>query len=142
MFVPIGLRLSTVNQTSHSGITIGAKPNLYSKAIELVYGGSPIGCVLVERKAQHKGKRQQQQHRTSLDQILVRLKCTGMDEMNGNCWQLPFFTLLGFPLYKAPNRLGEPLPVSLISWSRGVLVNMHYTILSFLSLVFVSSICL
>ena len=30
---------------------IGAKPNLYCKAIELVCGGSPIVCVLVERKA-------------------------------------------------------------------------------------------
>ena len=35
---------------------IGAKPNIYSEAIELVCGGSPIGCVLVERKAQHRGK--------------------------------------------------------------------------------------
>ena len=30
---------------------IGAKPNLYCKAIELVCGGSPKVCVLVERKA-------------------------------------------------------------------------------------------
>ena len=36
--------------------TIGAKPKLYSKAIELVCGGSPVGCVLVERKAQPRGK--------------------------------------------------------------------------------------
>ena len=45
---------------------IGAKPNIYSKAIELVCYGSPIGCVLVERKAQHRGLWEQQQHRTSL----------------------------------------------------------------------------
>ena len=30
---------------------IGAKPNLYCEAIELVCGGSPKVCVLVERKA-------------------------------------------------------------------------------------------
>ena len=30
---------------------IGAKPNIYSKAKELVCGGSPMVCVLVERKA-------------------------------------------------------------------------------------------
>ena len=30
---------------------IGAKPNLYCEAIELVGGGSPKVCVLVERKA-------------------------------------------------------------------------------------------
>ena len=45
---------------------------LYSKAIKLVCGGSPIGCVLVERKAQHRGKKEQQQHRTSLDQLFVQ----------------------------------------------------------------------
>ena len=30
---------------------IGAKPNLYCEAIELVCGGSPKICVLVDRKA-------------------------------------------------------------------------------------------
>ena len=65
------------------------------------FGGSPNGCVLVEKKAQHRGKWQQQQHRTSLDQLLVQHKCTVMDEMNGNCEQLPFSTLRGFPLYEA-----------------------------------------
>ena len=30
---------------------IGAKPNIYCEAIELVCGGSPKVCVLVERKA-------------------------------------------------------------------------------------------
>ena len=35
---------------------IGAKPNLYCEAIELVCGGSPIGCGLVERKPQLRGK--------------------------------------------------------------------------------------
>ena len=36
--------------------SIGAKPNLYCEAIELVCGGSPIGCGLVERKAQDRVK--------------------------------------------------------------------------------------
>ena len=39
-----------------SGGTIGAKPKIYSEAIELVCGGSPICCVLLERNAQHRGK--------------------------------------------------------------------------------------
>ena len=47
---------------------IGAKPNLYSEAIELVRCGPPIGCILVERKARRRGKWEQQQHRTSLNQ--------------------------------------------------------------------------
>ena len=33
---------------------IGAKTNLYCKAIELVCGGSPKVCVLVEWKAGHR----------------------------------------------------------------------------------------
>ena len=37
-------------------VTNGTKPNLYIKAIYLVYSSSPIGCVLVEKKAQHRGK--------------------------------------------------------------------------------------
>ena len=47
-------------------------------AIELVCGSFLIGCVLVERKAQHRGKKEQQQHRTSLDQLLVQHECTVM----------------------------------------------------------------
>ena len=44
-------------RTGHSapqtgGPYIGAKPNLYCEAIELVCAGSPICCVLVERKSQ------------------------------------------------------------------------------------------
>ena len=53
------------------GSIIGAKPNLSSKAIELVCCGTPTGCVLVERKAQHRGKWEQQQQRTSLERDLV-----------------------------------------------------------------------
>ena len=37
---------------------IGANPNIYSEALELVCGSSSIGCVLVERKAQHRGKQE------------------------------------------------------------------------------------
>ena len=33
-------------------LLIGAKPNLYCEALELMCGGSPIGCGLVESKAQ------------------------------------------------------------------------------------------
>ena len=46
-------------------------PNLFSGALELVRGGSDIACVLVERKTQHSGKREQQQYRISLDQLGV-----------------------------------------------------------------------
>ena len=47
---------------------------LYSKAIELVCGGTPIGCFLVDRKVHHRRKKDQHQHRTSLDQLLVQHK--------------------------------------------------------------------
>ena len=38
-------------QGEEAAATIGAKPNLYCEAIELVCGGSPKVCVLVEWKA-------------------------------------------------------------------------------------------
>ena len=38
---------------------IGAKPNLYCEAIELVCGGSPKICVLVEWKALDRVKSEQ-----------------------------------------------------------------------------------
>ena len=41
----------SANQTTGAAAIIGAKPNLYCKAIELVCGGSPKVCVLVEWKA-------------------------------------------------------------------------------------------
>ena len=62
--------------------SIGA--SLYSKAIEQVCGGSPIVCVLIERKAKHRGKWKQHQHRTCWDQLLVQHKCTVMGKMDGN----------------------------------------------------------
>ena len=74
--------------------------NLYSKAIELVCGGFPIVCVLVECKAQPSAKWEQQQHRTSLDQISIQCKSTVMVEINGHFCQLPVSTLKGFPLYE------------------------------------------
>ena len=45
--------LSTTFKTgiAAAGEPIGAKPNLYCKSIELVCGGSPKLCVLVEWKA-------------------------------------------------------------------------------------------
>ena len=56
-------------------------------------GGCPIGCVLVDRKAQHRGKKEQQLRRTSLDQLLLQHKCTVMGKMNRNDLTLPFFSL-------------------------------------------------
>ena len=44
-----------------AAIAIGAKPNLYCEAIELVCGGSPKICVLVERKSQHRVRWEGQQ---------------------------------------------------------------------------------
>ena len=41
---------------SHRGELIGAKANLYCEAIELVCGGSPKICFLVERKSQYRVK--------------------------------------------------------------------------------------
>ena len=41
--------------------TIGAKPNIYCKAIELVCMGSPKVCVLEEWKARHRVKLEQWQ---------------------------------------------------------------------------------
>ena len=90
----IGLLLLTA-------MIIGAKPNLYSEAIELVCGRSPIGCLLVERKGQLKGKLEQQQHRTSLDQLLVQHKCTVMGKINT---KKKLFTAPVFPL-KGPSSL-------------------------------------
>ena len=59
-------------------------PNLHSEAIEMVCGGSSIGCVIVERKAQYRGKWEKQQHRTSMDQLEVQHECTVKGGMNGN----------------------------------------------------------
>ena len=66
---------------------------------------------------------------SSTEPFWISCLCTVMNEMNGNCFQLPFFTLQGFLLYEAIfTILGEPLPESLLSWSRGGLVNALYTL--------------
>ena len=39
--------------------------------------------------------------KTSLDQLFVQYKCTGMDDINGHYLKLPLFSLQGFPLYEA-----------------------------------------
>ena len=52
----IGIPSFNCKQQVPSDLPIGAKPNLYCEAIELVCGGSPIGCGLVERKAQDRVK--------------------------------------------------------------------------------------
>ena len=44
------------NKCTVVNVLIGPKPNIFSKVIELVGGGSPIGCVLVGRKAQLRRK--------------------------------------------------------------------------------------
>ena len=83
--------------------TIGNQPNsIYSEAIELVCGGPPIGCALVERKAQHKVKKEQQQHRTNFDQLLVQHKCRVMSKMNRNYLQLSFSSLQGPSSLRGP----------------------------------------
>ena len=53
VYTSTALGLSMKVQCSVSS-NIGAKPNLYCKAIELVCGGSPKVCVLVESKALHR----------------------------------------------------------------------------------------
>ena len=65
--------------------SIGAKPNLYCEAIELVCGGSPKICVLVETQS----KVGELAAKTSLDQLFVQYKCTVMDKINGHYLQLP-----------------------------------------------------
>ena len=61
--------------------TIGAKPNLYCKAIELVCGGGEE--VLAQSKVGGIAAK------TSLDQLFVQYKCTVMDKINGHYLQLP-----------------------------------------------------
>ena len=65
-------------------------------------GGSPMFCVLVERKAWHRGKWEQQQHRTSLAQLLVQHKRTVMAKMNG------YYLYLLFSSLQRPSSLWRP----------------------------------
>ena len=82
-------------------------PNLFSGAIELVCGGSPIACILIECKAQH-----------SKTQIYSHW---------WNKWKLfaahSFHWTGTFHSTMRSSRLGEPPPMSLLSWSRGGLLN-------------------
>ena len=39
---------------------------------------------IAKRKVQHRGKWEQQQQRTNLDELLVQHECTVMDKINGN----------------------------------------------------------
>ena len=48
---PLDAVLSSGLCGKEGALPIGAKPNLYCEAIELVCGSSPKVCVLVERKA-------------------------------------------------------------------------------------------
>ena len=47
----LGFPLYEDTANGRAGTHIGAKPNLYCKAVELVCGGFPKVCVLVEWKA-------------------------------------------------------------------------------------------
>ena len=60
---------------------IGAKPNLYYKAIELVWVGSPEVCVLITVESLAQRKVGALAAKTSLDQLFVQYKCTFMDKM-------------------------------------------------------------
>ena len=67
--------------------SIGAKPNLYSEAIELVCGGSPNICVGRE-EIPAKSKVGGTAAKTILDQLFAQYKCTVMDEINRHYLQL------------------------------------------------------
>ena len=67
---------------------IGAKPNLYCKAIELVCGDSSSLCPCRE-ESPGQCKVGAIAAKTSLDQLFVHYKCTIMDEINGHNLQLP-----------------------------------------------------
>ena len=64
-------------------------------------GGTPIASVLVECKAQHSGKWEQRQHRTSFDQLHKQYKCTVMGEMNEKLGSDHFPLYRDLPLYEA-----------------------------------------
>ena len=86
---------------------------------------SPIACVPVEFKAKRRGKWEQQQQRTSLDQLCIQHKWTVMGEMNDNLMPLPVLPLQEFPLYKVRRLgLGEPQQVSHSLGVGGGLVNV------------------
>ena len=61
--------------------------------------------------------------KTSLDQLFLQHKCTVMDEFNEKQFAAPINPSKGTFHSTRTTRLGGPLPVSLLSWSRGGLVN-------------------
>ena len=67
---------------------IGAKPNLYCEAIELVCGGSPSLC---PRRVESPGQSKVGAiaAKTSFNQLFVQHKCTVINEISGNNLQLP-----------------------------------------------------
>ena len=97
-----------------------------------------MACVLVECKALHSGKWKQQQHRTSLDQLRRQHKCTVMGKIYGHFYshQFPLCWVLHSIRTQA---MGETPPVSLLSWSRGGLVNDLDSLVFLLPLHFTTS---
>ena len=83
----IQLPSSQVSITAIPGI--GAKPNLYCEAIELVCGGSPKDLCPRREKIPTQSKVGGLAAKTSLDQLFVQYKCTVMDKINGHYLQLP-----------------------------------------------------
>ena len=74
-------------------MTFGLGANLVTTTIadlpsknahQCTYWCVAIACVLAECRVQHSGKWEQQQHRTSFDQLFVQHKCTVMGKINGN----------------------------------------------------------
>ena len=119
--------LSTRTQTLGEGRhTIGAKPNLYCEAIQLVCGGSPIGCGLVERKAQLRGKQEGQQPKPVINSCLYSTSVQSWMKSMGTICSSHFSLYRAF-LSTRSTILGEPPPVSLLSWSRGGLVIAPHT---------------
>ena len=116
-------RVRTVVQTVSCTSVHWHIPNHYSKAINLVCGASPIDCVLVERKAQHREKWEQQQYKTSLDQLEVKHKCTVKGGLNRNYLQLPFS-----PLHRHSPLLGPPDWESRYRWAYCLIC---FTVMSF-----------
>ena len=107
--------------------TIGNQPNsIYSEAIELVCGGPPIGCALVERKAQHKVKKEQQQHRTNFDQLLYNTSVESWVKWTETICSSHFPLYRDLPLYEV-HKIRRAATVEPNLWSRGGLVNSFHS---------------
>ena len=77
-----------------------SQTKLYSEAIELMCGGSPIGRVLVERKAQHRGQWEQQHHRTCLYHLFVHICVQSWGKSMETICSSHFPLYRDLPLYK------------------------------------------